>query len=848
MKNVCDYLIDWCGNDSIKKYLVNLVLQNKSENMEKTIEKLRIIKNDDCVMVMDPPISANEKLKLCINSIKKPINIGALCNENEFNLGKKLNVFYGENGSGKSTYVKVFRKLSENYFTNAKSLVLKANVFKKAVSEKQTILVSYENGIEKVTDEVVDINSYHGVLSKINVFDSDSLQPLLNKDLTFSVLPKGMDIFGKLVELLEETKKIISLKVQKIELEKKQIFQDSAYTDVLEEIKEITTKVKAFEDVITFLDKKYVSEEKVIENKVVTDSLILQMTSMKQASLIKILNSQSKKLEEILSIFGEITTDFSKGKIDRINMLQKQYGNLIENEKRENSELAEKIKKVVVNEEWLKFLESARCYYDTQRVILPKADSNCIFCGQKLGSKEIDLLKYCFEHLESGMRKEKRKLELELKKEIPLDKNIVFGDAERELFSNDKEILLGKIEAVVGLIKSNIAIFKSNINKNSHIPETCVIDFTELLTEINETQKEIQDRLDLLNKSNGEIIEKITIKRKELRKWEGIYLLYQSLDKFKKWYQSVASIKEYTDIKRKTSTSALTTKSQEAFDALIGTNYMKLFNSYCQQLNIKNVNVKLTPKKGETTRSKYIVAENNAITEIMSEGEQKAIALAEFAVDLKIRENNCTILFDDPVTSFDYKRAEKIADIINELSKERQVIVFTHNIMFYYKMYSFIEKEKDKENMLFKVDEFDRDNKGIISYSSSGRLENLNDMNKRINNNAQEINSKKCVGDELERTLQITYSDIRTWCELMVEEGFLKCIIRRYEPNIRFSSVPKINGEFINYLPNVTKLFEKSCRYMTGHSQPTETLNIKPTREEFVNDYAFIKEAIDKFK
>lgn len=101
----------------------------------------------------------------------------------------------------------------------------------------------------------------------------------------------------------------------------------------------------------------------------------------------------------------------------------------------------------------------------------------------------------------------------------------------------------------------------------------------------------------------------------------------------------------------------------------------------------------------------------------------------------------------------------------------------------------------------------------------------------------QKINSKSCLGDELKHTLKATYSDIRTWCELIVEEGFLKKIIRRYEPNIMFKPVSKITSEFVNYIPAVSDLFDKSCRYMLGHGQTTETQNVKASRDEFVKDF-----------
>lgn len=100
----------------------------------------------------------------------------------------------------------------------------------------------------------------------------------------------------------------------------------------------------------------------------------------------------------------------------------------------------------------------------------------------------------------------------------------------------------------------------------------------------------------------------------------------------------------------------------------------------------------------------------------------------------------------------------------------------------------------------------------------------------------------------LEQALKATYSDIRTWCELIVEEGFLKKIIRRYQPNIMFKPVSKITPEFVDYIPAVSDLFEKSCRYMLGHSQPRETQNVKASREEFGTDLAFILDLYEKYK
>lgn len=167
--------------------------------------------------------------------------------------------------------------------------------------------------------------------------------------------------------------------------------------------------------------------------------------------------------------------------------------------------------------------------------------------------------------------------------------------------------------------------------------------------------------------------------------------------------------------------------------------------------------------------------------------------------------------------------------------------------MFYYYLYNSSDK-KNRENKFFKVDEFDKMNKGIVSESFSGRLENLKEIMGKLKVQEQAINSKACFGDTLEEALKKSYADIRTWCELIVEEGFFKSVIRRYEPNIMFSKTKSIKGEFVEELTSVSDLFEKSCRWMTGHSQPTETQHNRANKEAFNDDMRYIHQLYEQYK
>ncbi|MDF1511865.1 hypothetical protein PZE06_27805, partial [Robertmurraya sp. DFI.2.37] len=100
------------------------------------------------------------------------------------------------------------------------------------------------------------------------------------------------------------------------------------------------------------------------------------------------------------------------------------------------------------------------------------------------------------------------------------------------------------------------------------------------------------------------------------------------------------------------------------FQSIVQDEYFEIFERFAQELKVSNFILRLIPKKGETLRNKSVSSKEYKVSQIMSEGEQKAVAMAEFATDLAMRGDFNTILFDDPVTSLDYKRSEIIAVLI----------------------------------------------------------------------------------------------------------------------------------------------------------------------------------------
>jgi energy-coupling factor transporter ATP-binding protein EcfA2 len=67
---------------------------------------------------------------------------------------------------------------------------------------------------------------------------------------------------------------------------------------------------------------------------------------------------------------------------------------------------------------------------------------------------------------------------------------------------------------------------------------------------------------------------------------------------------------------------------------------------------------------------------------VLSEGEQTAVGLAGFFTEVEFDDTKSAVILDDPMSSLDHERREKAARRIVEIANDRQVIVFTHDLMF----------------------------------------------------------------------------------------------------------------------------------------------------------------------
>ena len=133
-------------------------------------------------------------------------------------------------------------------------------------------------------------------------------------------------------------------------------------------------------------------------------------------------------------------------------------------------------------------------------------------------------------------------------------------------------------------------------------------------------------------------------------------------------------------------TTGITKRANELLDTHLTSVVVTQFDIERDRFGIKHLKVGLARKSGQT-KAEYEIDPQTKLakitSQILSEGEQRALALAAFLTEVALTDGAGPIVIDDPVSSLDRDRSAKVAERIALEAQQRQVVVFTHDIVFF---------------------------------------------------------------------------------------------------------------------------------------------------------------------
>lgn len=235
------------------------------------------------------------------------------------------------------------------------------------------------------------------------------------------------------------------------------------------------------------------------------------------------------------------------------------------------------------------------------------------------------------------------------------------------------------------------------------------------------------------------------------------------------------------------------------------------------------------------------------ISDVLSEGENRVLAIAGFLAELKTTGHNGTIIFDDPVSSVDHEYRERIALRLCSEAENRQVIVFTHDLVFMLQLDEITENRGTPffgcfvERKANSAGHYSKD----MPWFAKKCNERLLLLEKRVAYAAKIMGTPE--NKEYEVLVRDIYGGLRETWERAIEEVLFGGTIQRYQKEIKTQSLKEITIEQSDYGEIDTGMI-KCSRFFTGHDKsPSNPIHL-PSPNEMANDIKNLREFIKKVK
>ena len=386
----------------------------------------------------------------------------------------------------------------------------------------------------------------------------------------------------------------------------------------------------------------------------------------------------------------------------------------------------------------------------------------------------------------------------------------------------------------------------------------CKVDWSEVDETITfraqKLKKESTALEDLKKDGKKEELEK-TLKELRAREWISQQKI-AILDEVSR----LTKIKRFEKAEKITKTNVLTTKKNELARLELSTGYKDRFLFELKKLGGSRLKVEpITISEGKGKVSfKLAIKEaeiQTSTTSILSEGENRIVALAAFLADITGSGQSTPFVFDDPVSSLDQEFEERVVDRLVELAKTRQVIVFTHRLS----LLALVEEAiKAKKRILTTNDSLP-----VLSILTlrrvgnySGRVDSLDVRHDKpikgftflLDHKLTKID-KLLINDDIaayETELKAICGDFRILIERSIEKVMLHGIIERFRRSIQTTqiiSLAKINS---NDCALIDTMMTKYSKF--EHSQSDELVGILPTISELKTDLENVITWINEFE
>lgn len=629
-----------------------------------------------------PPADPARVVRLA--AIKDLVNVNALANGGSLPIASTgLTVIYGENGAGKSGYSRVFKHACRAR-DRREPILPNANLDPKIAGVAQAV---FEVVIDGVT---TDLAWQYGVaapepLSDISIFDTHCARAYIDNHGDFAYAPYGLDILEGLAGACDK------LKLRATQEKTANAPSDAAYASLA---KEQTTVATALRGIPTKTNHEHIEAFATL-GQTEHDRLTLLTQTLAETDPRKKSQELRQKATRLSGLKDRITAAIALITDEKVNQLRE----LIDQSKatKAAAELAATVFKQTPSQlagtggdEWKALFEAARsfakvCHSEHEFPTLPE-DAACPLCQNRLGANGVTRLIQFDSFVKqvavtaAKTARETATTAYKAVKSAALD--VIFRDG-----------LVEELTDINPALATECLLMQDGLRTRQDLilqASAAEIQWEDVLTLPADPRPSLEQIIEGLRyqaaaleaTADETFRAKMMAEKQELdarvRLGEVKDAVLEAIEKHEvcRKLQTCIDGLDRRAISRKSTELSRTTASQELADTL---------NEELKRLKVHHLHVVMKPESpGGKTQFKLVLQLPGGGTPaaILSEGEQRAIAIASFLAEIKLSKGSGGIVLDDPISSLDHRRRWEVAERLAVESLTRQVIVFTHDIYF----------------------------------------------------------------------------------------------------------------------------------------------------------------------
>lgn len=765
--------------------------------------------------------------------------VNALAESQTLKFGPWLTVVYGDNAAGKTGYIRILKGACR---ARAQERII-GNVVSGAAPLSPAVSIKYRVGAETTPREWTG-DREDEFISRVSVFDTQSAAVYLTEKTDVAFRPFGLDLFDKLVR---------ACKSVRVTLESGQrSLAASALPSVQAQIPATTSAGRLLSSVSSLTDPAAV--EKLAQLSVEDEArlaLIEKSLADLQANdpekLIRQLSVAVGRVRSLARHLRQVEAALSEAAVAAVFGVRA-FGRRKSEEARRLRELAfpTGLLSGTGTESWTALWEAARSFshehaYPGESHPVVRDGALCVLCQQAIGH-DAGLRLEQFEGFVSstteqelrGAREDFARLRLGL-----LDL-ATSTDATAETLREiriENEPLADAIAAACARNEDRRMAIMRALAEDVDLPTDCPA--MELVSDqVQELARQIESRIETIRAGDvGAARSGLVAEKEELaaRKMLAVHkqTVLDDIERRKRYAAYGLCLEE-------TRTQAITQKSTTMTRVAVTQRLRQRFRDELENLSFHHIEVDIQEAGGAegVLYHKLVLtrAPGVELPRVVSEGEQRCLSIASFFAELSAAEDPSGIVFDDPVSSLDYRWREGVARRLVLEARTRQVIVFTHDVVFLLFLKQFAE-----ESGVEQCDQHVRN----LPMGAGVCADELPWVALPVKKKIGYLKSEWQAVDKLfrdgqqttyEREAQFLYGLLREAWERALEEVLLGGVVERYRPGVQTQQLGAIADVSREDCRVLDAAMTKSSRWLPGHDQAPAARAPVPEPAELKSD------------